>query len=548
MSSESTLSDALSQVDLAVAAGYPDRAIALTDELLVAYPDAVGVWRARARAFRAAGRPHQAAEAYARVLDIVPADADAMLNWALSLSAAGQHREAGLAARQALDYEPENDALRQILTAAEDYGAEILPTGDVGAQLREAQGKLAIGLSDRGIVQLRRLAAQRPDRMDIRVALAHALWQGESKVAAAEVCQSILDAQPDCLNAHALLLSLWRQIGVRELEAPHLHALDRLDPDHRYVKRLLGDDSPLEVMDVPAAGLPRPVEPVAASEEDEVDRADWVDDLVAAASSAPKPLERSPAGPVAGLVRPPTSESLESDDIAVAAQAEAEVSSDRSVNDDVVHLDDVAAAEESPEATEAILPLEWEAPEELHEASVEAQFVAPEWLSGESGATTGDFVPTKPMTVVPDAKDGVPEHIEPLRWEAGTSPGGEEAVQGDLAPSGKGRAAAAARPSAAMGWLEGSPSVPVKVADRVAAAREAVRQGRWADARILYERAIVAGNRKVLQDIIVDLEAILAVQPTEPGAHELLGMAHMRRGDVQAALEAYHRALSLSAG
>lgn len=540
MSSESTLSDALSQVDLALTAGHPDRAMALTDELLVAYPDALGVWRARARAFRAAGCPRQAAEAYARVLDIVPADADAMLNWALSLSAAGQHREAGLAARQVLDYEPKNDALLHILADAEDDGAEILPTGDVGAQLREAQNKLAIGLSDQGIVQLQHLAAQRPDRMDIRVALAHALWQGGAKVAAAEVCQSILDAQPDCLNAHALLLALWRQIGARELEAPHLHALDRLDPDHRYVKRLLGDDSPLEVRDVPAAGLPGPVEPVAASEEDEVDRADWVDDLVAAASSAPKPLERGSAGPVA--------ESLESDDIAVAAQAEAQGSPDRSVNDDAVHLDDVAAAEESPEATESILPLEWEAPEELREASVEAQFVAPEWLLGESGATMGGFVPTKPMTVVPDAKDGVPEYVEPLRWEAGTSPGGEEAAQAGLALSGKGRAAAAPRPSAAMSRPEGLPSVPVKVADRVAAAREAVQRGRWADARILYERAIVAGNRKVLQDIIADLEAILAVQPTEPGAHELLGMAHMRRGDVQSALEAYHRALSLSAG
>jgi tetratricopeptide (TPR) repeat protein len=525
VNSESTFNDALSEVQDAITAADYDRAIALTDDLLVSYPDALSVWRMRASAFSASGRPFQAAEAYARVLDIVPVDVDAMSNMAMALSASGQHAEAKLAARQALDYEPENAALLRIVALP---GVEEANFPDVGAHLREGLGDVRAGLLDRGIARLSYAAAQRPDRVDVQVALAHALWQAGARVAAAEVCQSILDAQPDCLNAHALLLALWKSIGPSGLELPHLNAIARLDPDHRHVKALLGDASPLDVQDVPAVRPPgfQPPDEEAADRADW--RADWVDDLVAAASSAPRPLERH-APPFAA---PDASHPLEGDDILIAAASQDAV--EEEVGGDVVHLDDVQAT-----PAESLIPLEWEESEELLEAPPVEEGASPVWLSEDSGAEPEGFAPARPQRPMPDAADGVPAYIEPLEWEA------EERLAGQPAETVEPKPPTAK--SASLRPVVGAAAGLTTAAARAAAAREAVSQSRWQEAVTLYEKAIVASRGKALDAVIADLEAVRAAQPSARAVHELLGMAYARKGDVAAALDAYHRAMALAA-
>ncbi|MCS6848196.1 MAG: tetratricopeptide repeat protein [Anaerolineae bacterium] len=525
MTSESTFGDVLSEVKAALAAGDHDRAIALTDDLLASYPDAISVWRLRAEAFSASGRPFQASEAYQRVLDIAPADADTMARLALALSASGQHAEAKLAARQALDYEPADEALLRILASPGAEDADLL---DMGAHLREGLSDVRAGLLDRGIARLNYVAAQRPDRPDVLVVLAHALWQAGSRVAAAEVCQAILDVQPDCLNAHALLLALWRQIGPSGLEQAHLRAIERLDPDHSHVKALLGDASPLEVVSVPARRPPSPQPP--AQEAEALDRADWVDDLVAAASSAPKPLERiAPQVFPADLAHP-----LESDDALIAAASSGDAGTEVAGND-VVHLDDVSAAGDEAIPAESLIPLEWEEAEDLLDEGGEA---APAWLPDQPGG----FAPARPQRPTPDAADGVPAHIEPLEWEAGEQPVGEAEAAAPVAES-KPRAPRRGVP----GGPPGAASVVATAAGKAAAAREAINQSRWQEAVKLYEKAIASSRGKALDEIIADLEAMRAAQPATRAVHELLGMAYARKGDVDAALDAYHRAMALAA-
>lgn len=521
MTSESTFGDVLSEVKAAIAAGDHDRAIALTDELLLSYPDAISIWRLRAEAFSASGRPFQASEAYQRVLDIAPADADTMARLALALSASGQHAEAKLAARQALDYAPEDEALLHILASS---GAEDADSLDIGPHLREGLNDVRAGLLDRGIARLNYVAAQRPDRPDVLVALAHALWQVGSRVAAAEVCQAILDVQPDCLNAHALLLALWRQIGPAGLEQAHLRAIERLDPDHSHVTALLGDASPLEVVSIPAR-RPSPPQP-AAQEAEALDRADWVDDLVAAASSAPKPLERiTPQVFSTDLAHP-----LESDDALIAAASSGDAGTEVASND-VVHLDDVSTVGDETIPPESLIPLEWEEAEDLLDEGSEA---APAWLPDQPG----HFVPARPQRATPDVADGVPAHIEPLEWEAGEQPvGGTEAATPVAEP----------RPYVSKRSRPGGSPSAATAAGKAAAAREAINQSRWQEAVKLYEKAIAASRGKALDEIIADLETMRAAQPATRAVHELLGMAYARKGDVDAALDAYHRAMALAA-
>ncbi len=521
MTSESTLGDALSEVEAAIAAGDHDRAIALTDDLLLSYPDAISVWRARAQAFSASGRPFQASEAYQRVLDVAPADMSATTHLALELSASGKYAEAKHAARQALDYEPEDEALLRIVASP---GAEDANWPDVGAHLREGLNDVRAGLLDRGIARLNYVAAQRPDRADVLVALAHALWQAGSRVAAAEVCQSILDIQPDCLNAHALLLALWRQIGPSGLEQAHLSAIERLDPDHSHVKALLGDASPLEVVSAPAIRLPS-VQP-AAEEAEALDRADWVDDLVAAASSAPKPLER-----IALQILPADmAHPLERDDALIATASSSEVETVAVASDDVVHLDDAAGASDEAIPAESLIPLEWEEAEDLSDEGGEA---APAWLTDVAGAEPGSFAPARPQRLTPDTTGGVPAHIESLEWEVGEKPVGEAEAPAPVAEP---------RPR-----VPGAPPTVPTVISKAAAAREAIKQSRWQEAVNLYEKAITSSRGKALDEIIADLETVRAAQPATRAVHELLGIAYARKGDVDAALDAYHRAMALAA-
>ncbi|PJF47962.1 MAG: hypothetical protein D6709_03090 [Chloroflexi bacterium] len=514
MTSEPTLGDVLSEVEAAIAAGDHDRAIALTDDLLQSYPDAIGVWRARAEAFDASGRPFQASEAYRRVLDIAPADVNAMRRLALALSHAGQGAEAKLVARQALDYAPEDEALLRIVAARDAEDAE---WPEVGAALREGLNDVRAGLFDRGITRLHSVVAQCPDRADALVALAHALWEAGLRVAAAEACQFILDIQPDCLNAHALLLALWRRIGPPGLEQAHLNAIERLDPDHRHVKALLGDDSPLEVVSVPA--VRQPSAQSAAEEAEALDRAAWVSDLVAAASSAPKPLERIAQPFSANDATYP----LERDDALIAAASGDEVAA--AVAGDVVHLHDAAGADDDGMPVESLIPLEWE---ESDDVSGESGAAASVWLTDAVDAEPGGSVPMPPQPTRPNVSAGgaSPE------WVA------NEATMPTWIAQPKPHTP---RRGASRASLAG-----LMATSRAAAAREAINRGRWQEAMSLYEKAIALGRGKALDEVIADLAALSTVQPLARAAHELLGMAYARKGDMNAALQAYRRAMILA--
>jgi tetratricopeptide (TPR) repeat protein len=567
MNSESTFSDALSEVDVAIAASDFDRAIALTDEVRAARRDALSLWRVRARAFDAAGRWADAADAYGRVLDMAPADAPALMGNARMLMALGQADEARTLARQALDHMPANLEMARL---ASDEGEPYEP--DATSQLfREASEQLKAGLFERALTRLRHVSAQWPLRADAQVALAHALWRSGRYAGAAEVCQSILDAQPDCLDAHALLLSLWGRIGPAGLNQAHLQAIERIDPDHRCTYATLGDASPLAIRDVPAIRADAgPLE-----QDDEVSRNDWVDNLVAAAMSAPKPLERAKttldfatsATPLEDLA-----EDVEDDDTAIAASAiEGNVGDAGNVTDlaDVdaqinigVEAGSQAEAEAVPEPSE---PLQWAAAEDTSIAlddAAERDEIAAEWLPMDAPNPDGDeFVPTRPANAVPDAADGVPPSIEPLQWETE----GHTSADGDFDGSGNGMngedQAGPSRPSRAQATriaatlapviqpgqpTTAPPPAPKKAAERIADARRALEEGRWDDAVASYRKAIASARGKKLDSIISDLEAVAKVQPSSKRVHELLGEAYARKGDWQAARAAFNRALELT--
>jgi tetratricopeptide (TPR) repeat protein len=287
-----TLDAALSEVSEWVAAHQLEQAIQRCNELLAAYPVAVRVIRARAQALEADGQAAQATDDYRRVLEILPTDEASLLGLARCLAATDQHSEAATLARQALDYAPQNAEALQI---AGDELAGKQPDGKIARSRDLLKG----GISGRAITLMRRMNEAEPDRTDVQVLLAEMLWRNGIRISSAELCQAILDDQPDCLNAHVILSAIWAQAGNADLEALHHRAIEPLDPDYRQTREWLGEASPLQPRDVPAApNMPAPSQPAPEEPEEDgdVDRSAWVDDLIASSGPVNPLPPQAPAG------------------------------------------------------------------------------------------------------------------------------------------------------------------------------------------------------------------------------------------------------------
>jgi tetratricopeptide (TPR) repeat protein len=349
---------------------------------------------------------------------------------ALALSAAGQHDEAATLARQALDYLPDEPALLQIAAAPAPSPAR--------RSLREALDYLDVGLIDQSVACLSCLIERAPQRLDIRLTLAQALWCQGLRVSAAQLCQAILEELPDCLNAHALLWVFWRQVGPAGFAALHLDAIARLDPDHRHTKALLGDESALAALEEPATQFSEDTEQVA----------EWVEALAAASTAAPKSLDRSLSSPA----EPPLL---------------------------FTTGNDALPANDEEGTPEPLAPLEWQ----LAEAVPDDQSAADDKALFE----------------------GLPVRATP--------PAVRRATRQPKRPSSAGRASA-------------MPATRQQVIAR-------------------YERAIAKSHAEQLDQIIAELEVMRGTQPADRTVYELLGMAYTRKGDLKAALDAYHHSMGV---
>ncbi len=59
---------------------------------------------------------------------------------------------------------------------------------------------------------------------------------------------------------------------------------------------------------------------------------------------------------------------------------------------------------------------------------------------------------------------------------------------------------------------------------------------------LTHYEALIDDNA-VLDDVITDMSAVVATQPKDPRARRLLGDAHLRKGNLQDALDTYRSAL-----
>ncbi len=547
-----TFDDALSEIGDWIASSSYAQAIERCNALAKSYPDAVRLIRLRAITYELQGQATQAIDDYRHLLDIIPADAPAMAGLARSLANAGQHAESAVFALQALAILPEDPDALSIVGRLED--------GPVGrGQMAEVRWMFRGGLTNRAFSLIHKLTLAAPDRTDIQIMLAEMLWRSGYKVSTVELCQNILDAQPDCLNAHVILAAVWAQIGNMDIADVHHLAVEHYDPDYRATSEWLGDASPFFVRDAPASPASTPQDevspPAAADIDSELDRSAWVDELIAA------------AGPVA-----PDAQSSPPSTLSLSKEQDA-TSSARQLPGEEADIDYDGKVDDTIDTT----PLEW-IPVHIEDQIDDI----PAWLSALSAekapATMADRDPNQPADdSAHTPRTGTvtkwsPEPPPTVTFQLATKPTLQEATavtatndaQSTLAQE---PAATDESTSAPNSALVTAPSVselgdadsalPARKKERktkstttrpklaieevLGLAHKALEAGDYESAADHYAALIKAGRK--LDTVLADLETVTQAHPRVRRFQTMMGDIYTRKGDVNSALIAYHRAL-----
>jgi tetratricopeptide (TPR) repeat protein len=228
-----------------IAEGSTAQAIAIGRHILGLHPKHLQTYQILGEACLEQGDLDDAHGLFARALACDPENLFARVGIAVAHEKRGNESLAIWHMERAYELTPGNTELRkemQRLYAQRDGAAR--------GKLKLTQGAVArlyarSGLSRQAIQEFRAILEQNPDLLDVKVALADALWNAGEKKDAAKICQEILSKYPHCLKANLILGEIGLR-GERESEGRALLQLaQEIDPENTMAQKLFGDRSPL---------------------------------------------------------------------------------------------------------------------------------------------------------------------------------------------------------------------------------------------------------------------------------------------------------------
>lgn len=279
---EVALQDYLQEINSLVDDSHLEAAVRHCRHILKQFPRHVETYRLLGKALLEQDRLADAADVFHRVLSADPEDFIAHAGLAIVHRQQNLLREAAWHMERAFEVEPYNGAIRESLQDLIGRRDGLPPeqlTLTPGALARiHVQGELYA----QAIAELRRLLELEPNRIDLQVLLAEALWRDGQRIGAAEECNRILDQLPDCIKARAILAEVYL-------------VTDRLDEAQEHLRRVfelvLPTNSSLSYDSAVGSAfrteyspiLPNKIPLDRASDELAEDRtaeaADWVQDL-----------------------------------------------------------------------------------------------------------------------------------------------------------------------------------------------------------------------------------------------------------------------------
>ena len=242
---EISLQHFIAGIEEAIDKGRHDEALARGRHILQSYPKHLATYRLLGKAMLEAGQDRLAEDMFRRVLSGDPEDFVARVGMSIIADRRGDVQAAIWHMQRAYELNPNNEAIQSELRRL--YGRR---DGIESGRVQLTPGALARlymkgNLFSRAVQEFRSLLAEEPNRVDLRVALAEALWRNEQRVQAEEACLQVLDELPYCFKANAILGEIWTRSGRQE-GAVHLQRVEALDPENRLITAFLGESSPLQ--------------------------------------------------------------------------------------------------------------------------------------------------------------------------------------------------------------------------------------------------------------------------------------------------------------
>ncbi|MBK7895820.1 MAG: tetratricopeptide repeat protein [Anaerolineaceae bacterium] len=220
------LHEYVEQVEKLIDANRLVEAIEHCRHILHHYPRHIDTYRVLGKAMLEK-QDYDAADLFLRILGADPNDFISHVGLSIIYKEQSQYDQALWHLERAYEIQPYNVAiqgeLRQLYAVEKEIRPGIIPL-TAGALARlYMQGELY----QQAIAELRRVLAEEPDRMDLQVLLAEALWRDDQRIDAEEVCLKILEELPNCIVLNAILAEIWLHTG-------------RIPEAQKYLQRLHG--------------------------------------------------------------------------------------------------------------------------------------------------------------------------------------------------------------------------------------------------------------------------------------------------------------------
>ncbi len=271
-----TLRNYLDEIDRMIDGSQVDEAVAHARYILSIFPKHLESYRLLAKALLEKNRHMDAADVFQRVLSSVPDDFVSHVGMAIvredesNLDAAIWHME------RAYEAQPSNGPVQEELRRL--YGRR---DGMEPPRVRLTRGALARlyekgDLYPQAIAELRSALVEEPDRLDLKVVMAQALWHAKQMAEAAEVSSKLLDVLPYCREANRILADVWAESGHAAEAQSYRKRLESLDPYEAYADPAQNGSG---AANAPADSVRIPHLDYIAPSATETTRPDWMQSL-----------------------------------------------------------------------------------------------------------------------------------------------------------------------------------------------------------------------------------------------------------------------------
>jgi len=283
-----------------------DDAAAIGRVVLGEYPQCVQARRTLGEALWENGLPDEAEQAFGAVLEFDPEDFVAYAGLGLIAEHRGRLEEAIAHLRRASELAPNSEEVRgQLIRLLQRTGQ-----ADSG-KLKISRAALAriyarSEMPSRALTEYQAVLHDEPDRIDVRLGLAEALWREGQPADAKAECATVLQYRGRAIKANLITAAALQAEGLGQHAEPFQRQAASADPLGEYAQRLFGAESPVPstdpVVEVPAylLGLAAPED---AGDELDLELPDWLLDQEAPA----EPMEAEEPAPAA---HPPDSDTV----------------------------------------------------------------------------------------------------------------------------------------------------------------------------------------------------------------------------------------------